>query len=114
MFLQDNATYHSAKKTSEYLQQLDFSGPRLTFRRTMMFLQDNAANHSAKTTSEYLQQLDFSGPRLMKWPACSPDLNSIENLWSLLKRQVYRDGRQFSSKDALWEAILDAAHAISA
>ena len=29
MFMQDNAPYHSAKKTSEYLQQLGFSGPRL-------------------------------------------------------------------------------------
>ena len=26
---QDNAAYHSAKKTSDYLQQLGFSGPRL-------------------------------------------------------------------------------------
>ena len=50
----------------------------------------------------------------MKWPACSPDLNPIEIIWSVLKRQVYRDGSQFSSKDALWEAILDAARAIVA
>ena len=50
----------------------------------------------------------------MKWPASSPDLNPIETLWSVLKRQVYRDGRQFSSEDALWEAILDAARDIIA
>ena len=74
-----------------------------------MFMQDNAAYNSAKRTSEYIQQLGFSGPRLMKWPSCSPDVNPTENVWSVLKRQVYRDGRHFSSKDALWEAILDAA-----
>ena len=45
----------------------------------------------------------------MKWPACSPVLYPIENIWSVLKRQIYRDGRQISSEDALWEAILDAA-----
>ena len=91
-----------------------FKRPRITFRRTMLFMQDTDPSHSAKKTSEYLQKLGFSGPRLMKWPACSPDLNPIEIIWSVLKRQVYRDGRQFSSKDALWEAILDAARAIVA
>ena len=29
MFMQDNATSHSAKKTTEYLQQLGFSRPRI-------------------------------------------------------------------------------------
>ena len=67
-----------------------------------MFMQDNAPSHSAKKTTECLQQLGFSGPRHMKWPACSRNLNPNENLWSVLKRQVCRDGGQFSSKDALW------------
>ena len=91
-----------------------FKRQRITFRRTMMFMQDNAPYHSAKSTSEYLQQLGFSGPRFMKQPECSPDLNPIENIWSVLKRQVYWDGRKFSSTDALWEAILDAARSIIA
>ena len=29
MFMEDNASSHSVKKTSEYLQQMGFSGPRL-------------------------------------------------------------------------------------
>ena len=79
-----------------------------------MFMQDNAAYQSAKRASEFLQQLGFSERRLMKQPACSPDSNPIENIYIVLKRQVYRDGRQLSSKDALWQAILDAARAIIA
>ena len=79
-----------------------------------MFMLENDTYHSVKKTSEYLQQMGFSGPRLMKWPACSPDLNPIENICFVLKGQVYRNGRQISSKDALWEAILDASRAIIA
>ena len=41
----------------------------------------------------------------MKWPANSPDLNPIENLWSVLKRRIYQDGRQFKTKNELWEEI---------
>ena len=44
------------------------------------------------------------------WPPCSLDLNPIENLCSILKRRVYQDGRQFSSRVALCNAIVDAAH----
>ena len=37
----------------------------------------------------------------MIWPPCSPDLNPIEHLWSILKRGVYKVGEQLTSKDAL-------------
>lgn len=40
----------------------------------------------------------------MEWPARSPDLNIIENVWSMLAQIVY-DGKQFANKDDLWSAI---------
>ena len=49
----------------------------------------------------------------MEWPACSPDLNPIENLWSILKREVYSAGKQYSSKEDLWNAINTTAKGIS-
>ena len=45
--------------------------------------------------------------------ACSPDLNSIENLWSILKRKLYSCGKQLTSKNAFWDAVLTGAKDIS-
>ena len=49
----------------------------------------------------------------MDWPANSCDLNPIENLWSILKREIYRNGRQFNSKHDLWDAVKVVANNVS-
>lgn len=90
-----------------------FKKQKLSFKRSLVFMQDNAPSHAAKKTIEYLQQSGFHGPRLMKWPACSPDINPIENMWSVLKRRVYQGGRQFSTKSELWDAVVNAAESIT-
>ena len=43
-----------------------------------------------------------------------PDLNLTENLWSILKQKIYEGGRQFTSKQQLWEAILTSCKEIQA
>ncbi|XP_014776023.1 uncharacterized protein LOC106873253 [Octopus bimaculoides] len=68
---------------------------------------------AAKNSKEYLLQIGFPGDRLMTWLLCSLDLNPIENVWSVLKRRDYQDERQFSSKVALWGAIVDAAQSMT-
>ena len=74
-------------------------------RKKLIFMQDNAPFHSTRATKEFLASLGFKNQNLMVWPPNSPDLNPIENLWSIIKRIVYSDGKQFSSKAELWEAI---------
>ena len=58
--------------------------------------------------------MGIKGEKLMVWPPSSPDLNPIENLWSIVKQKIYVGGRQFTSKQMLWEAIVASCKDIKA
>ena len=75
----------------------------------MMFTQDNAPSHAARFTLQSLLKLGIKNEKIMVWPPSSPDLNPIENFWSLLKRKIYANSRQYTSKDELWNAIVTSA-----
>ena len=77
-------------------------------------MHDNALSHAANNTSESLAAMGIKVDTLMVWPPCFPDLNPIENLWSVIKSSVLDGGRQFTSKQQLWEAILSTCKTIEA
>ena len=45
-------------------------------------MQDNAPPHRAILTKDYLAEADIP---LLSWPAVSPDLNTIGNVWEALR-----------------------------
>ena len=55
----------------------------------MFFIQDNAPTHMAAENQDWLEEWTHGhGVSVIKWPAYSPDLNPIENLWKLLKNGI--------------------------
>ena len=68
-------------------------------------MHDNAPSHASNHTKQWLSEQGLRNEKLMVWPPNSPDLNPIENFWSIVKQKVYKNGRQYSSKDGLWAAI---------
>lgn len=80
----------NAQKYISILQSSAIPIMKINFKEAFIFQQDNCPIHVAAKTKTFLQNQDID---VMEWPAYSPDINIIENVWAILSNYVYADGK---------------------
>jgi transposase len=69
-----------------------------------ILMEDNAPVHNSTRSTSWKME---NGIKRLCWPACSPDLNPIEHIWSILKQYLNQRPRKPTSKDEMITAILE-------
>ena len=54
----------------------------------MAFMQDNATCHKTRIVMDFLASKNV---QVISWPAQSPDLNPIENIWNYIKNKRQKE-----------------------
>src|SRR5271169_6843963 len=77
----------------------------------LKFQHDGAPAHRSLLARKWI---DDNSVDCLKWPACSPDINTIENVWHRMKCIISKQNPRPNNVDELKKAIYEAWNQISA
>lgn len=100
-----NAAAYGSILTSHLLPSIE---KLQTTEGEFIFQQDNAPCHRARTITSWFANNDIP---VLPWPANSPDLSPIENLWAQMKKSLRE--RPISNIEALKVRLVEIWNSIS-
>ncbi|GFY02970.1 transposable element Tcb1 transposase [Trichonephila clavipes] len=100
-------TLNSQRYISEVLEPVVL--PYLQGLATAIFQQDNALPHVARTVQRFFLNHQIE---LLPWPARSPDLSPIENMWSMVAQRLTQITLPTATPDQLWQSVEAAWFAV--
>ena len=80
-----------------------------TKRFKLVLVEDNSKVHTTNICKEHRNHHSI---RSIDHPPCSPDLNPIKNVWSILKTRISQQPRQAKTPVELAEAVVEAWNSI--
>ncbi|GFV07185.1 transposable element Tcb1 transposase [Trichonephila clavipes] len=101
-------TLNSQRYISEVLETVVL--PYFQGLATAIFQQDNARPHMARIAQRFFIHHQIE---LLPWPAHSPDLSPIENMWSMVAQRLAQIAHPAATPDQLWQRVEGAWSAIS-
>ncbi|KFM57988.1 Transposable element Tcb1 transposase, partial [Stegodyphus mimosarum] len=100
-------TLNSEHYISEVLEPIVL--PYLQGLPTAIFQQDNVRLHVARIVQGFFVNCQIE---LLPWPARSPDLLEIENMWSMVAERLNQITSQAATPDQLWQSVEAAWSAV--
>ena len=76
--------------------------PFIWILQNYMFQHNIAWLHVANTVQTFL---NLENVRLLPWAACSPDLSPIENIWSIVVKQLTLHHTSVTTVDGQWHLV---------
>lgn len=91
----------TGQQFQQFLQNIVYPDLRRKFGGNFVFQQDGDGSHTAGLVVNWLDEQPEGWIR--DWPARSPDLSPVENLWAILLQRL--EGKKVKTADGLWRAL---------